>query len=59
MSKLIILSIVILSVALPMTMATRSRPQATLRQVVLLMIFGIFVWSQLCLKIYPQYVPLK
>jgi hypothetical protein len=59
MAKLIILSVVILSVGMPIAMATRPKPQATLRQIVLLMIFAIFVWSQLCLKLYPQYVPLE
>jgi hypothetical protein len=59
MSKLILLSVVILSVGLPMVVAARPRPQATLRQVVLIMVFAIIVWSQLCLRIYPQYVPLK
>jgi hypothetical protein len=59
MSKLILLSVVILTIALPMYVAARPKPQATLRQVVLIMIFAIVVWSQLCLRIYPQYVPLK
>jgi hypothetical protein len=59
MSKLIILSVVIFSVAVPMMMADRPKPQATLRQVVYIMIFAIFVWSQLCLKVYPGQVPLK
>jgi hypothetical protein len=59
MSKLIILSVVILSVAVPMAVSSRPKPQAALRQVVYIMIFAIFVWSQLCLKLYPQYVPLK
>jgi len=59
MPKLIILSIVILSVWVPMTMSVRPKPQATLRRVVLIMIFGIFVWAQLCLKVYPQYVQVE
>lgn len=59
MSKLIILSVVILSVAVPMMMSARPKPQATLRQMVYIMIFAIFVWSQLCLKLYPMQVPLK
>jgi hypothetical protein len=59
MSKLILLSVVILSIALPMVVAARPKPQATLRQVVFIMVFAILVWSQLCLRVYPQYVPLK
>jgi hypothetical protein len=59
MAKLILLSIIILSVALPMTMAARPKPQATLRRVVLIMVFVIVVWSQLCLRVYPSYVPLE
>lgn len=59
MSKLIILSVVIFSVAVPMILSTRPKPQATLRRLVYIMIFAIFVWAQLCLKLYPQYVPLK
>jgi hypothetical protein len=59
MSKLILLSLIILSVWLPMAVSTRPKPQATLRQVIYIMIFGIFVWSQLCLRLYPQYVSLE
>jgi hypothetical protein len=59
MSKLILLAVVIVSVGLPIAVAARPKPQATLRQVVLITIFAIFVWSQLCLRVYPVYVPLK
>jgi hypothetical protein len=59
MAKLILLSLIIFSVVLPMMMAARPKPQATLRQVVLIMVFVIVVWSQLCLRVYPQYVQIQ
>ena len=59
MWKLVLLGVVILSIVVPMVMSTRPKPQAALRQVVIIMIFAILVWSQLCLRYYPRYVWLK
>jgi hypothetical protein len=58
MPKLILLSVLIASIALPIILAERPRPRATLRLLVVLMICVIVVWSQLCLRVYTVLVPL-
>ena len=58
MAKLILLSVIIASIAIPILIAERPRPQATVRFLTILMIVIIVVWSQLCLWMYPTLVPL-
>jgi hypothetical protein len=56
MATLIPLSVVIMSVVVPMIFASRANPKANLRLVIFLMIGYVLVWTQLCLRVYPQYV---
>ncbi|HLK39699.1 MAG TPA: hypothetical protein VKU41_23245 [Polyangiaceae bacterium] len=59
MAKLIILSIVLVSVALPIWYSGRPNPRRTLRRVQWSMVLFIVVWAYLCLRRYPAMVPLK
>jgi|HubBroStandDraft_6_1064221.scaffolds.fasta_scaffold1579104_2 hypothetical protein len=56
MAKLIPLSVIIMSVVIPLIFAGRSRPKADLRLVLWLLIGYILIWTQLCLRVYPMYV---
>ena len=59
MAKLIILSIVLVSFALPIYLSTAPQAAKTLKRVQLWMCMFIIVWSYLCLRWYPILVPLK
>jgi hypothetical protein len=59
MAKLIPLSVVLVSIIVPMLFADKARPKAKLRFVLLVVIGYILVWTQLCLRVYPEYVPLE
>ena len=59
MSKLIILSIVIMSFALPIYLSTSAQPAKMLKRVQVLMCLYVLLWSYLCLHWYPILVPLK
>jgi hypothetical protein len=56
MVKLIPLSVLLVSIALPMIWADKARPKANLRLVLFIVIGYILVWTQLCLRVYPDYV---
>jgi hypothetical protein len=58
MAKLALLSVLIATIALPILLAERQKPRATLRLLVVLMIVVIVTWAQLCLHYYPSVVPL-
>jgi hypothetical protein len=58
-SKLIILSIVLTSFALPALFSTSARPRRALRRVQWMMFAFIVFWSYMCLHWYPDLVPLK
>lgn len=59
MAKLIILSIVLVSFALPVWLATTRRPRQTLRRLQWGMFAFVAVWAYMCLRWYPDIVPLK
>ena len=59
MAKLIPLSVIIMSVVIPMLLAGRSKPNANLRLILLLLVGYIFIWTQLCLRVYPNYVQIE
>ena len=58
MAKLLVLSVILVSVILPMIAATRPKPQKNLRIVLGVIVVVILVWTQLCLRVYPALVPL-
>jgi hypothetical protein len=59
MEKLIILSIVIVTFAVPMWLSTSARPRRALRRAQWLVLGFIFVWAFMCLRWYPRLVPLQ
>ncbi|MGH7296702.1 MAG: hypothetical protein ACRELB_17315 [Polyangiaceae bacterium] len=50
------LSIVILSIALPIALSTRPRPTHSLRVLYFSVALLALVWCMLCLHVYPVYV---
>jgi hypothetical protein len=58
-AKLIILSIVLVSFALPTWMSTTPRPRRALRKLQWTMFVFVFVWAYMCLNWYPALVELK
>lgn len=56
MAKLIILSIVIISFAVPVWLATAKRPRLALRRAQQLVAVFIVIWAFLCLRWYPSIV---
>jgi hypothetical protein len=59
MAKLIILSIVIVSFAVPTMLATSPRPRAAIRRAQVLVLAFIVAWAFMCVRWYPDLVPLK
>ena len=59
MSKLIILSIVIVSMGVPAYLSTARSPRRGLKRAQTMVIIYVFIWGLMCLKWYPQLVPLK
>jgi hypothetical protein len=58
-AKLIILSIVLVSFAVPMWLAASAQPRRTLRRVQRIILVYIVVWAFLCLYWYPDLVSLQ
>jgi len=56
MAKLILLSVVLLTIAVPMLVAERPRPRRAIRLVWGVTLAFTFVWAVLCTWIYPQLV---
>jgi hypothetical protein len=59
MEKLIILSIVLVSMGVPAWLSTSPKPKKALRQAQGAILFFILVWGYLCLHVYPLLVELK
>ncbi len=59
MAKLIILSILIVSMAVPIRLATAANPQRALRRVQGIVVVFVVVWGYMCLHVYPSLVELK
>jgi len=59
MAKLIILSIVFVSFAVPIWLSTANNPARALRRVQTIVIVFMFVWAFMCLRWYPALVELK
>jgi hypothetical protein len=58
-AKLIILSIVLVSFIVPIWLSTSSQPRTGLRKAQRVILVFILVWAWMCLKWYPELVPLK
>ncbi|MDP9034388.1 MAG: hypothetical protein M3O50_06245 [Myxococcota bacterium] len=58
MPKLILLSIVLVSVALPIRLSARVAPRRALRLTQWIIAGFVFVWAYMCVSWYPQLVPL-
>lgn len=59
MAKLIILSIVLFSFAVPVRLSTARQPRRALRRSQTLVLVYIVVWAVMCLKWYPNLVSLE
>jgi hypothetical protein len=59
MAKLIILSIVIMSFAVPVRLSTAARPRLALRRAQQIIAVFIVIWTFMCLRWYPTLVPLE
>jgi hypothetical protein len=59
MEKLIILSIVFVSMGVPAWLSTSKRPKKGLRQAQGAVLLFVLVWGYLCLHVYPELVQLK
>ena len=57
MAKLILLSIVLVTVTIPMILSTRKSPKRTLRTIQIISLVFVVIWAWMCLTIYPQLVP--
>jgi len=56
MAKLILLSVILLTIALPIAVAERPGPKKSLRLVWGVLVAFAFVWAILCTRCYPQLV---
>ena len=59
MAKLLLLGIVLYSAIVPLLFATTSAPKRAVRNLWILHLIGVVVWSYLALVKYPIYVPLS
>jgi hypothetical protein len=59
MSKLIILSIVIVAMAVPAWLSSSPQPRKALQKAQWIIVGFVVVWAYLCLHLYPDLVPLK
>jgi hypothetical protein len=58
-AKLIILSILIVSIAVPAWLSGSPQPQKALRRTQGIIVLFVLVWAYMCLSWYPALVPLK
>jgi hypothetical protein len=59
MAKLIILSIVLVSFAVPVRLARAPRPRRALRRAQGIVLAFVVVWAVMCLRWYPHLVTLE
>ena len=59
MAKLIILSILLVSIGVPGWMSGSKHPRKALRQAQMTVVAFVVVWGYLCLHVYPELVQLK
>jgi len=56
MGKMIPLSLVVLTVALPLALSGRPSPRRSVRRLYWFIAIYIVLWCLLCLNVYPRYV---
>jgi hypothetical protein len=59
MAKLILLSIVLVSVAVPIRMSSRGSPRRALRSAQWITFAFVFLWAFMCIWWYPELVPVE
>lgn len=59
MSKLILLSIVLVSFIVPVRLCTRGTPRRALRRAQWITVAFVVVWAFMCIVFYPQLVPIE
>jgi hypothetical protein len=59
MAKLIILSIVLVSFAVPVWFSTSVQPRRALRRAQRIIFVFIIVWAYMCIHWYPRLVPIE
>jgi hypothetical protein len=59
MAKLIILSILLVSIGVPAWLSGSPQPRKALRKAQVIVTLFVVVWGYLCLHWYPELVPLK
>jgi hypothetical protein len=58
-AKLIILSIIIMTFAVPIYLSGAPQPRRSLQRAQLILFLYMFVWAYLCVRWYPQLTPLQ
>jgi hypothetical protein len=58
-AKLIILSIVLMSFAVPIWLSSSGNPRRDLRRAQGVLLAFVFLWAYLCLHVYPAIVPIE
>ena len=59
MAKLIIMSIVFVTMGVPIWLSTAKRPRGALRRAQTLSIIYALIWAYMCLRLYPQLVQIE
>jgi hypothetical protein len=57
--KLMMLSIILVSVAVPLGLSARPAPRRAVRRAQWIVISYVFVWAYLCISWYPRFVPVE
>jgi hypothetical protein len=58
-AKLIILSIIIISFAVPIRLAGAAHPRSALRKTQIIFLVYVAIWGYMCVRWYPALVELK
>lgn len=53
------LSIILVSVAVPLGLSARPAPRRAVRRAQWIVISYVFVWAYLCISWYPRFVPVE
>jgi hypothetical protein len=59
MAKLIPLSMILMTLVLPIVFSERPRPHRSVRVLQAVMLAFVLVWGILCITVYPQYVKVE
>jgi hypothetical protein len=56
MAKLIVLSVILLTIVMPIWLSDRPNPKKSLRLIWIVLVVYAFVWAALCTQCYPKLV---